>query len=64
MIYQQIQYFQSIMMNNLNNTSTTIFNNLNSLHTNSILSINNLNDKTNFTDSLVSYAWTLLSYNR
>jgi hypothetical protein len=31
-----------LSINNLNNTSTTIFNNLNTLSTNSILSINNL----------------------
>ncbi len=32
-----------LLINNLNNTSTTIFNNLNNLSTNSILNINNLN---------------------
>ena len=35
--------FSKLNIDNLNYTSTTIFNNLNSLSTNSILSINNLN---------------------
>ena len=58
----------TLSINNLNNTSTTIFTNLNSLSTNSTLSINNLNNtsttllnKTNFTNLFVSGASTLLS---
>jgi hypothetical protein len=45
MHFQQIQFIiKSIFnINNLNATSTTIFNNLNSLSTNSIFNINNLN---------------------
>jgi hypothetical protein len=51
----------TLSINNLNATSTTIFNNLNSLSTNSTLSITNLNNKTNFTNLLVSGASTINS---
>ena len=50
-----------LLINNLNNTSTTIFNNLNSLSSGSTLSITNLNNKTNFTNLLVSNASTINS---
>jgi len=48
--------YSYLNINNLNNTSTTIFNNLNSLSSNSVLSINNLNNTSttilNFLNSL------------
>jgi len=55
-----------LSINNLNNTSTTIFNNLNSLSTNSILSINNLNSTSTTTFNNLNSLSTnsILSINR
>ena len=50
-----------LSINNLNNTSTTIFNNLNSLSTNSTLSINNLNTTSTTLLGLINGHTTQLS---
>ena len=52
----------TLSINNLNSTSTTIFNNVNSLSTNSTLSINNLNSTSTSIFGIVNTHTTGISY--